>query len=218
MKQFVKTQVAPFLLGSFLSVLLLTAGWERFPSFAYNPVDCDFVPAFSLEERKVVVLARAITGQESKLYFGHDLISRGVQPLHMTIQNNTAEEYSLSPSSVDQERIDPRKIAFKVTRSTIPRAIFYKVAGLLFWPFAIPGMIDGIRVMKHHQWLKKEVKGKAMRDEIVAPYATVHRILFVPLDRFESSFKVTLIELGSLKRSEFQVDTEIPAPVEVLSP
>jgi hypothetical protein len=48
-----------------------------------------------------------------------------------------------------------------------------------------------------------------MRKEVVAPYSTFHRVLFVPKEEFQENFKVTLIDLETLKPTEFDttVDT-----------
>jgi len=144
-----------------------------------------------------------MNSDESKQNFGHDLISRGVQPLQLSIQNNTSNEYSLCPSSVDLPRVEASKVAFKVTKSAIPRGIAYKVASLFFWPFMIPSTIDSIRVFSHHRSLKKDLMAKSMKEEIVAPYSTFHRVLFVPREEFKETFKVTLIDLDTLKPTEF---------------
>jgi hypothetical protein len=198
----------PISLAVLAGIFLLTTGWERYESFPLTPVSTQLLPNLSLDHSKVLVVAKALTPNESKKNFGHDLISRGVQPLQLTIQNNTSSEYSLCPSSVDLPRIEASKIAFKVTRSSIPRGIGYKVASLLFWPFAIPGTIDSIRVFSHHKKLKKDLMAKSMREEIVAPYSTFHRVLFVPTEEFQQTFKVTLIELETLTPTEFQTTAQ----------
>lgn len=202
----------PWGLATLAAIFLLTTGFERHQIHPLKPVTAELLPTFALEEARVLVVAKAMTPEDSKRSFGHDLVSRGVQPLHLTIQNNTSEEYSLCPSSVDLPRIEPSKVAFKVTKSAIPRAIGYKVAGFFFWPFMIPGLIDSIRVMSHHQKLKKDLTAKSMRDEVVPPYTIYNRVLFVPKDEFKETFKVTLIELESLKPTEFQTTIENAMP------
>ncbi len=191
-------------LALLVSVFLLTTGFERYQNHPLKSVTTDLMPSFSLKEANVKVYASAMTPDESKRSFGHDLISRGVQPIHLTVENNTSDEFSMCPSSVDLPRIEASKIAFKITKSTIPRSIGYKIAGLFFWPFMIPGTIDSIRVLKHHQELKKDILAKSMKDEVVAPYSTFNRVLFVPQKDYQETFKVTLIELDSLKPMEFQ--------------
>jgi hypothetical protein len=198
----------PTTLLALAGIFLLTTGWDRYRSNPLKPVAAELLPTFSIEHVQVNVIAKAMSPDESKQNFGHDLISRGVQPLQLSIQNNTSDEYSLCPSSVDLPRIEPSKIAFKVTKAAIPRGIAYKIASFFFWPFMIPSTIDTIRFIAHHEHLKRDIMAKSMRDEVVAPYSTFHRVLFVPKDEFKHTFKVTLIELDSLKPTEFETTIE----------
>lgn len=203
----------PLGLATLAGVFLLTTGFERHHLHPLKPVSTEMLPSFSLEESKVIVVTKAMTPDDSKRNFGHDLISRNVQPVQITIQNNTSNEYSLCPSSVDLPRINSGKVAFKVTKSTIPRAIGYKIASFFFWPFMIPSTIDSIRVMTHHQKIKKDMKAKSLKKEVVAPYSVYNRVLFVPKDKFQESFKVTLINIESLQATEFQTTIENPTQI-----
>ena len=197
-----KEKMITWTLGCMAAIFILSTGWNHYQLHPLKPVASEILPVFSLKDRGIAVSAKAITNEESKRYFGHDLISRGVQPLQLMIQNNTSNEYSLCPSSVDLDRVEASKVAFKVTKSAIPRGIAYRIASLLFWPFAIPSTIDSVRVMTHHKNLKKDLKAKSVKDEIVVPYSTFHRILFVPIDKLKEQFKVTLIDLDTLEPSE----------------
>jgi hypothetical protein len=105
-------------------------------------------------------------------------------------------------------------VALKVTKSAIPRGIAYKIASFFFWPFMIPSTIDSIRVLSHHSSLKRDLMAKSMKEEIVAPYSTFHRVLFVPEKEFKENFKVTLIDLDTLEPTEFDTSVqgaEIPS-------
>lgn len=204
----------PLGLATLASIFLLTTSWEHYENHPLKSTTSSFLPAFSLGDAQLVVNAKAMTVAESKRSFGHDLLSRDVQPLQLTIENNTSNEYSLCASSVDLPRIEASRVAFKVTKSAIPRSIAYKIASLFFWPLAIPGAIDSIRTFTHHKNLKKDLKAKSLREETVAPYSVFHRVLFVPKDEFKETFKVTLIDLETLKPSEFMttvVGKETPA-------
>lgn len=201
-------KIFPTSLIALAGVFLLTSGWDHYRSNPLKTAFTHLLPTFSMKDNRIVVVAKAMSSEESKRNFGHDLVSRGVQPLHLSIENNTSNEYSLCPSSVDLPRIEPRKIASKITKSSIPRGIAYKIASLFFWPLMIPSTVDSIRVMKHHQNLKKDLMAKSMKDEVVAPYSTFHRVLFVPKDQFQKTFKVTLIELESLKATEYPTSVE----------
>ncbi len=205
----------PVALALLASIFLLTTGFERYQNHPLKSVTTDLMPSFSLDDAKVMVYAKAMTPADSQRSFGHDLISRGVQPVQITVENNTSDKYAMCPSSVDLPRIEASKIAFKVTKSTIPRSIGYKIAGFFFWPFMIPGTIDSIRVLSHHQKLKKDILAKSMKEEVVAPYSTYNRVIFVPKKDYQETFKVTLIELDTLKPTEFQTTVAGAIPVVV---
>ncbi len=193
------------------AIFLLTTGWSRFQSLPLTPLSTELLPTFALNHNKVKVQAKAMSPEESQQNFGHDLVSRGVQPLQLSIQNNTSNEYSLCPSSVDLPRVEASKIAFKVTKSAIPRGVAYKIASIFFWPFMVPSTIDSVRVIAHHQHLKKDLMAKAVKQEVVAPYSTFHRVLFVPKEEFKETFKVTLIDLETLDPTEFNTTVQNPS-------
>ncbi len=195
-------------LAALAGIFLLTTGFESHQIHTLKSVATELLPSFSLKEIRVVVHAKAMTPDESKRNFGHDLISRGIQPLQLSIQNNTSNEYSLCPSSIDLPRVEASKVAFKVTKSAIPRSIGYKIASFFFWPLMIPSTIDGIRVMIHHKNLKKDLSAKSVKQEVVAAYSVFNRVLFVPKKEFKETFKVTLIDIESLQPTELQTTIE----------
>ncbi|MBS0651266.1 MAG: hypothetical protein JSR93_08890 [Verrucomicrobia bacterium] len=166
-------------------------------------------------EHNVVVTAKTFTPDESKFLLGHDLISRGVVPVQVNVQNNTANEYSLCASSVDLPHIDPNKVAFKVSKSAIPRAIGWKILSFLFWPLMIPSTIDGIRTYTHHRNLKKDFNAKSLKEkgEVISPYSTFHRILFVPKDGLKETFAVTVIDIETMEQTSVETQLSKQAPV-----
>ena len=187
------------------SVFLFSMGFDHHRLHPLKPVESHMLPPLVIEESQVEIVASVMDGDQSKRVFGHDLPSRGVYPVEFSLQNNTGQTYSLCAGSVDLPRLEASSVAFKITNSTIPRSIAYKVAGFLFWPFMIPSTIDGIRVFAHHKKIKKDLRTKSMSDGVLAPYSTLHRVVFVKESDFKSDFKVTLIDLENLEPLEFQV-------------
>ena len=168
------------------------------------------------DKEHVQIAAKSFTVEESKKYLQRDLISRGYQPVQITIQNSTPNAFSISRGSVDVESATAGSVARKVMHSTIPRSIAYKIAGFIFWPFAIPGTIDSIRTLKAYKNLKKDFVSKSMKKEIIAPYSIYNRVVFVPSDQFKESFDVTLIDLESLEPTTLHIDGLKPASDEVI--
>jgi hypothetical protein len=149
---------------------------------------------------QLTVTTKAFTAAESKFLLGHDLINYGVIPIQVNVQNNTANEYSLCASSVDLAHVNPKKVASCFSKSAIPRAIGWKIASFFFWPLMIPSTIDGIRTYAQYKQLEKDFYAKSLKErgEVIAPYSTFHRILFVPKERLKQTFSVTVIDLETL--------------------
>jgi hypothetical protein len=194
-----------------MTSLLLSGLLDLRKRHPLKSVATEVLPEFYLKDSKVLVSAKVLTPEESKQCFGHDLPDRGISPLELTIQNNTAHEYSVSSSAVDLPRIEAKDIAFKITKSSIPRAIAYRLASFFFWPFAIPSTIDGIRTLIHHKNLKKDFIAKSLKDEVVAPYSTYHRVLFVPTDKMQEAFDVTLIDIETLAPNKMEIHSQQPS-------
>jgi len=64
----------------------------------------------------------------------------------------------------------------------------------------IPSTIDGIRTYAHYKNMYRDYHAKSLKEkgEIVSPYSTFHRILFVPKDEVKEVFQVTVIDLETL--------------------
>jgi hypothetical protein len=157
-------------------------------------------------DKMVDIQIKTLTSTESRELLGHDLPSKGVQPLHLTIQNNTPESYSFNPEAIDLSSINPRDVAKKIRKGAIPRMVGFKILGMLFWPFMIPGTIDSIHTMHTYKVLKKDYQAKAVKDEVIPVYSTFNRILFVPKDEFKKEFTITLIDLHKLEPLVFTIN------------
>lgn len=195
--------VIAFLLG--ISIYL---GWEHQQVRPLSSIATSLMPAFTEEDKRVDVQVKALSPSESKKLLGHNLLSRGVQPIQLTIQNNSPNEYSLCPSSVDLERIETSKVISKVGRPALARSIAFKVLGFFFWPMMIPGTIDTVVTMHSEKKLKRDYKAKSMKEEVIPAYSTFNRILFVPKNEMKDTFAVTLIDIGSLEPLKMDVSAE----------
>lgn len=181
-----------------VSMLILLSSWNSYELSAFAPVTAS-------EEHGVFITSKAYTPEESKKYLDRDLQSRGYQPVQVTIQNNTADTFLYNEESVSLPSASPGKIALKVSKSALPRAIGYKVAGMLFWPFMIPGTIDTIRTFKAHKLMKKDYKARAIKEEAISPYSTVHRMIYVPMDEFKETFTIELTDFSTLRSKTYEV-------------
>lgn len=187
------------MLTLFVMVLVLT-GWDSYRATAL-PME---LPSFIGNE--VHVVAIAYTKQECKANLHRDLLDRGYRPIQVTVQNNTSHLYSFSEESVSLRCTHPRHVALKVSAKAIPRAIGYKIASFLFWPFMIPSTIDSLRTYKAHKDMKKDftAKGIKEKEEVILPYSTISRILFIKEKDFQEDFTVSLIDKKSEELTNYR--------------
>lgn len=157
------------------------------------------VSAFDTTKKGLKISAKTYDATLSQSYLHHDLIRRGYTPVELIVQNNSAESYALSAASVALPNATASEVTWSLTKKAIPRSLAFKIASLFFWPLMIPSTIDSIITYKAHTTLKKDLEAKALKenDEIVTPFTTVTRILFVRTDGYYKDFSVSLEDVDS---------------------
>jgi hypothetical protein len=176
-----------------LSILFLTASWkhERMASYGHTA-------SFVQELRGVQITAKKYVPNESRTFLAHDLYSLGYVPVELTIQNNTSNSYALSAASVPLACEKGKSVAWSVTKKSMPRSIGLKIAALFFWPLLIPDTMHSIHTYRSHQALSQDLTAKTLKekDEVVLPYTSVKRVLYVKEEAFQENFSVALQEIG----------------------
>ena len=173
-------------------LFLICASWKS------TPVPSAFTEDFTLEDKKLQVTAKTYTAEESCHILKTDLEDMGYIPVEVTIQNQGDRSYAISMASTAMSSARPKDVAWKYTRSTIPRAIGWKVLSYVFWPFTIPSTIDSIHSFKKHRSIVKVLTAKGFKevDEVVLPYSLVKRMLYIPKNAYYDTFSVSMEDLN----------------------
>ncbi len=174
-----------------------------------NPIQSILDAPFSLEDKAIHVSVRALSSDDSQLILKHDLLARGYKPIEVTISNQGSHVYEISRSSTSLPCATASDIAWKNTKGAMPRGIGLRVLGFIFWPFSIVSGIDSIVTYKSHKKITGILKAKGFKDdaETILPYSLVKRVLYIPEDKFEKTFTVSLEDLTA--------DDLVVVPVEV---
>ncbi len=203
-KQFKNLFKAVFFSTAIFSAFFFITEFE-----AYRPKIMPFVGSMAepFREKGVHIQAKAYNSHDSQAYLSRDLLEQGFQPVQVTVQNNTAQGYFLSKKGVEAPHATTGEVTSHVIRSAIPRSIAFKVAGFFFWPLIIPGTIDSIMTFKNHSSLKKDYSAKSIKEEgeYIAPYSTMHRVLFIPQKDYSDTFTLHLQEQKTGHFSPFEV-------------
>ena len=180
------------------------------------PFVSDVVKPFIKEQRGIQMAYKVYNDFESKIYLDRDLISKGFQPIQLTIQNNTASSFLLGKDDVSLPLASVSSVAWSISKSSIPRSIAYKVLGFVFWPFMIPDTIDSVKTYATHRDLKRDYAAKSIKNnqEEILPFSTMHRIMFVEKEKYEENFSVTLFNTKTYETVIFDNERMYQIPKE----
>ena len=187
-----------------ISAILLLSSCATYRAVSLPILSPEFAP-FSQEQNGVTVSCKAFTKADSKRYLGRDVISKGYQPLHLSVQNETNRYLLFSAQGISLPVVPPDEVASKVHTSTAGRATAYGVAGLFIWPLLIPAVVDGVGSSQANQQLDADFSAKGASEQIVQPYGTLNKILFVPTSDYNNSFTVTLVDKETKENIRFNI-------------
>jgi len=181
--------------------------YTEYNAYSYKPLTGPTSMVEPFKNEGVQIDAQVYSSQDSKNYLNRDVVADGVNPVQITIQNNTPGHYGLSTQGIPKDLKTANSVSNKVIIEAIPRSIALKVAGFFFWPLMIPGAIDSIVTMHAHSKLKKDFNAKAVKaeDEAVLPYSTVHRIFFMEDKELGGQFTVYLKDFKTGRYTAFPV-------------
>jgi hypothetical protein len=148
-------------------------------------------------EEGLEVSYKALSSNESNEYLNRDLLDFGYQPVHVTIQNNTPNAYEISPENVSMPLVSDKEVVSQLMKAALPRSIGFKIASFFFWPLMIPSTIDSIKTYTTRKSLRKDFAAKAFKDEILLPFSTTHRIIFVSMEDYQDDFTINLVNSNS---------------------
>jgi len=185
-----------------ISLLSLFSAWESHHGHPFSFLHTDS------SATSVKLTAKAYSSKESKRQLDSNIPKHGIIPIQITVENPTAKSYSISASGFNVAPRTASSVSTKVLLSAVPRSVALSAASLVFWPFMIPSAINSIITHHAHRSLQRDLKAKEVKDEVVAPYSSLHRILFVKAEDLPENLHLTLIDLKTLKPLECSAPLE----------
>jgi len=179
-----------------ITLICLSCAFCKFPK---DPVIESWV------DEGILVQVRMIDDEESLDRLGVFADRWDVQPIRITIDNQTMQSYKITEESIDMPLLSLGAITKKLMRDALPLSITLKVASLFFWPLMIPSSIDGFMFLKRYDTLSRRLFAQLLHEEVIPPYTKVHRLVFVPKASLKELFHVTLQEQEELQELHFCV-------------
>jgi len=153
----------------------------------------------------ISVISKPFNHSDCSKFLDRDVISEGYQPIQIHIQNNSKESYIFSLNRISLPVARPEEVAEKVHTNTVGRIVGYGVGALVLWPLAIPAIVDGINSSDANDALDHDFVAKAAHDQIIFPHSHLNSIIFVPVNAYQNSFTLTLINQESNQPKTFNL-------------
>lgn len=153
----------------------------------------------------VVIVAKAFDRRDCKKYLDRDVIQKGYRPVQLYIENKSERNYFFPLNCMSIPCARPEEVAEKVHTSTVARAAGYGAAALIFWPFVVPALVDGVKSAQANEALDSDFLSKTARDVVIAPHAHVNMLMFVPIESYQSVFNLTLVDLKTNRPRDFVI-------------
>jgi hypothetical protein len=176
-----------------LVIALLATSCANYKAQSLSNITVDST-AFYEKKEGITVSCKAFTPQDCKRYLDRDVIAKGIQPIQISIDNDSKHILMFSKSNISIPCADTDYVANKVHTSTVGRSTAYGVGAIIFWPLAIPAIVDGVKSSDANDQLDNDFAGKASRDQIIQPYGTLNGLIFVPVESYQESFTLTLVD------------------------
>ncbi len=185
-----------------LVALLLTSGLTSCASYRASSLDSlsqALVFQQNNQPKKMDIngSAKAFNQDDCEKYLDRDLISAGYQPVQLYIENNSSKPYVFSTDWISLECASLEEVTEQVHTSTLGRVTGYAVASLFLSPFIIPAVVDGIKSSNANKSLDKDFSSKIAKDTTIFPYSKMNKIIFVPIDKYESNFYINFVDAES---------------------
>lgn len=190
-----------------LLILVFLCGCASYKASPLNSLSSDIIQTFPAEG-SVVITAKAFNKADCKRYLDRDVISKGYQPIQLYIQNDSEKDYIFSLNRVSLSCARPEEVAEKVHTSTIGRAAGYGAAAIFTCGlFAIPAVIDGVKSSQANEALDNDFSAKTAIDQVIYAHSHLNKLIFIPVNEYQSLFHVTLMDKETSQIEKFEVFT-----------
>ncbi|MGD1997560.1 MAG: hypothetical protein PVJ92_01455 [Candidatus Dependentiae bacterium] len=183
-------------LFGFIFLLLMTAGCS-FKGY-HNPTVVLLPPHEGQEVTidDVSVRVKPLRDFECAHYFDNRMVSKGVQPIQVYIQNNTNTFYVLDGENVSLPLLGRRRVGAVLYKNILARSMVWFIGVMVLWQVFVPVFVaDAAFSMQANKNIKNDIESIAMRPKdkvVIAPGARVHKIFFVEPHEYHHHMTITL--------------------------
>ena len=206
------------LLPSILLLVSILSGCANYSASPLNSLSSQIILETSdIKNNDVIITAKIFNKSDCRKYLDRDVIKKGYQPIQIYIQNNSNKIYSFALDRISLPCARAKDVARKVHTSTAGRTAAYGVPALFLLPLAvlgapaqsaaIPAVVEGVKSTQANKALDRDFSAKTAMDQTIFPHTHLNKIIFVPVNDYQETFKITLIDHDSTEARHFNVNS-----------
>lgn len=178
-----------------IMVLFLIGGCAKYrPHHLKQPAD------FVIEQENVVLKAELLSNEDCYYYFSRRAVSKGYQPVQLSVRNNSSQTYILNAENIDLPIASRETVARALRLDVAGRVIGWAIPGLFLWPFLIAAGVEGVKASDANKKLDRDFEQRVLSYNghvTLSPGAQMNKVFFVHEDDMKYSFDVVLINKQS---------------------
>ena len=192
--------IAPVIVSLVMGPRISEAGYAAFQSSKNTS------PVGQIQKDSVSVGVEVVDADQTQDIFGTNLLRRRIQPLVITIQNESDQTYHFSKADVDAHYIPASKVARHTYENPLITGV--RMIGWVIW--LIPACVfPSLRKNLHRPAMHRDVQADFAREEIadadIGPHGRAQGFLFIRPLAPGSRIRVKLIRVPTQEPLTFDI-------------
>ena len=184
------------------SFMVLVTGIIVFSGCGYHRPQAVLSPPTEGQEKiieKVLMRIKPLRDFECSYYFDNRLVSRGIQPIQLCIQNNSEKYYVLNGEDISLPLMGKRDVGAVLYKNIVGRSIVWLTGTIaFFWKLFLPILlVDTLFCLQANKEISNDITSICINPKqklVVAPHSKIHKVLFVPVGQYHHHMTIVLRE------------------------
>ena len=149
--------------------------------------------------KEVLVRTKLLRDFECSYYFDNRLVSRNIQPIQLYLQNDSDLYYVLNAADISLPLLGKRDVGSVLYKNVIGRSLVWLTGTIAFlWQLFLPILfLDTLFCLQANKEISNDISSICINPKqklVIAPHSRMHKVLFVPLEKFHHHLTIILKE------------------------
>ncbi len=194
-----------------MSFMVLVTGIILSTGCGYHRPQAVLTPPTEGQEKtieKVLVRIKPLRDFECSYYFDNRLVSRGIQPIQMSIQNDSEKYYVLNGQDISLPLLGKRDAGAVLYKNIVGRSVIWLLGTAIFWKLFLPVLlVDTLFCLQANKEISNDISSMCINPKqklVIAPRSKIHKVLFVSVEKYHHHMTIVLKEQESNNEIAFR--------------